>query len=186
MIHQLRGCMNSINKNQPEQNHKNLFGTEAVKQIREVVDKAKTCFFCTSAQTSDTQGIRPMNVREVDDAGNLWFLSAADSHTNLEIGLDANVKLLFQGSPHSDFLHLQGKATISRDKARIKDLWEPILKTWFTEGIDDPRITVIKVTPSEGYYWDTKHGNLVAGIKMAAGALLGKTLDDSIEGKICV
>ena len=28
----------------------------------------------------------------------------------------------------------------------------------------DPRITVIKVTPSDGYYWDTKHGNAVAGI----------------------
>jgi general stress protein 26 len=61
-----------------------------------------------------------------------------------------------------------------------------VLKTWFTQGIDDPRITVIKVVPSEGYYWDTKHGNLVAGIKMMLGAMLGKTLDDSIEGTLKV
>ena len=27
---------------------------------------------------------------------------------------------------------------------------------WFTEGVRDPRITVIKVTPEDGYYWDTK------------------------------
>jgi hypothetical protein len=59
-----------------------------------------------------------------------------------------------------------------------------MLKVWFTEGIDDPRITVIRVTPSEGYYWDTKHGALVAGVKMMIGAMIGKTLDDSIEGKI--
>jgi general stress protein 26 len=68
----------------------------------------------------------------------------------------------------------------------IKELWEPIIKTWFTEGVDDPRITVIKVETQEGYYWDTKHGNAVAFIKMAAGAIMGKTLDDSIEGRVDV
>lgn len=75
-------------------------------------------------------------------------------------------------------------ATVSRDKTKIKELWNFVLKTWFTEGMDDPRITVIKVAPSHGYYWDNKHGNAVAGIKMLIGATIGKTLDDSIEGKI--
>ena len=91
-----------------------------------------------------------------------------------------------QGSPHSDFLQLTGHATISRDKAKIKELWEPVIKTWFTKGVDDPRITVIKVTPTEGYYWDNKHGNAVAGAKMMIRAMIGKTLDDSIEGKLDV
>ena len=58
------------------------------------------------------------------------------------------------------------------------------LKTWFTEGIDDPRITVIRFAPEGGYYWDNKHGNAVAGIKMLIGAAIGKTLDDSIEGRL--
>jgi hypothetical protein len=42
------------------------------------------------------------------------------------------------------------------------------------------------VDVKEGYYWDNKHGNAIAFAKMAAGALLGKTLDDSIEGTIKV
>jgi hypothetical protein len=50
--------------------------------------------------------------------------------------------------------------------------------------VDDPRITVIKVLPSEGYYWYNKHGNAVAGVKMMIGAMIGKTLDDSVEGKL--
>lgn len=94
--------------------------------------------------------------------------------------------MFFQGSKHSQFLSLDGSASISRDKARIKELWNLILKTWFTEGEDDPRITVIKVTPSHGYYWDNKHGNAVAGVKMMIGAAIGKTLDDSIEGNLRV
>ncbi len=60
------------------------------------------------------------------------------------------------------------------------------MKTWFTEGVDDPRITVIRVQPNEGYYWDTKHGSAVAGIKMLIGAAISKTLDDSIEGTLRV
>ena len=50
--------------------------------------------------------------------------------------------------------------------------------------MDDPRITAIKVETTEGYYWDNKHGNVVAFAKMAAGAIMGKTLDDSIEGEL--
>jgi len=45
-------------------------------------------------------------------------------------------------------------------------------------------VTVIKFTPNSGYYWDNKHGNFIAGTKMVIGAAIGKTLDDSIEGKL--
>lgn len=127
-----------------------------------------------------------MSVQDVDDEGNLWFLSADDSHKNFEISADPLVKLYFQGSQHSDFLCLDGIATISRDKQKIEELWEFVLTTWFTEGIEDPRITVIKVAPIDGYYWDTKHGNAIAGIKMLFGAIMHKTMDDSIEGKVQV
>lgn len=176
--------MDSINKNQPEENHKNLSGEAAAKKIKELVDNAESCFFCTTVATGESNGARPMSVQKMDANGNLWFLSANDSHKNKELASNPKVHLYFQGSKHSDFLHIYGMATISADKAKIKELWEPILKTWFTEGENDPRISVIKVVPTDGYYWDTKHGNMVAGIKMLIGAAIGKTLDDSIEGKV--
>ena len=178
--------MDSINRNQPEENRADLRASDAVRRIQEIVDKNQNCFFCTAVAKSDSEGARPMNVRRVDDQGNLWFLSARDSHKNAELALDTAVTLYFQGSSHSDFLLLNGRATVSADRAKIKELWEPILATWFTEGVDDPRITVIKVAPTDGYYWDTKHGNMVAGIKMLIGAMTGQTLDDSIEGKLKV
>ena len=127
-----------------------------------------------------------MNVRQVDDRGHLWFLSSNDSHKNMELDRDPEVTLYFQASPHSGFLEIQGIASVSANRAKIEELWEPVLATWFTEGIDDPRITVIEVAPTEGYYWDTKHGNFVAGVKMLIGAAIRKTLDDSIEGTLKV
>lgn len=94
------------------------------------------------------------------------------------------MKLYFQGSKHSDFLELEGTATLSTDRSRIEELWEPMIWTWFTEGKYDPRISVIKFETRDGYYWDTKHGSAIVGIKMMVGAAIGKTLDDSIEGKL--
>jgi general stress protein 26 len=179
--------MNSIDKNQPEENHKDLQSSEAIRKIQELVKMSDTCFFVTTTVTTQakgSEGSRPMSTQKADDYGALYFLSASDSNKNAEIAADPHVKLYYQGSAHSDFLFIAGKAQISKDKELIKELWNPILKTWFTEGVDDPRITVIKVYPESGYYWDNKHGNFVASIKMLAGAAIGKTLDDSIEGKL--
>ncbi len=178
--------MDSINKNQPEHNHEDLHGTAAVKKIKDLIDKSESCFFTTAVPTAGSFGTRPMGVQKVDDEGNLWFLSSNDSHKNIEINIDPKVTLYFRGSAHTDFLVIKGIATASRDQSKIEELWEPIFKTWFTEGKDDPRISVIKVAPTEGYYWDTKHGFAVAGAKMVLGAITGKTLDDSIEGKLDV
>jgi general stress protein 26 len=178
--------MDSINKNQVEDNHENLSGKEAIKKIQELIKKNDTCFFCTRIATNKSFVTRPMSVQKADDDGNLWMLSAVDSHKNAEIKADPAVQLLFRGSDHSDFLSLYGTASISKDKAKIKELWNPMIKAWFTEGEDDPRITVIKVEPLEGYYWDTKHGNVVAFVKTMVGAAIGKTMDDSVEGTIKV
>jgi general stress protein 26 len=176
--------MNSSNDNQTGDHHENLSGNAAVAKVREIADKAKSCFFCTSVSSPGPSNARPMSVQKVDDDGNIWFLSAKDSHKNAELQTDPSARLFFQGSPHSDFLQLEGRATISTDRAMIDELWEPIAKNWFTEGKDDPRITVIRFEPSEGYYWDTKHGYAVAGVKMMLGAVTGKTKDDSVEGRV--
>ncbi len=178
--------MNSINGQQPEQNHEDLSGSKALTKIRELVKQAPTCFMCTAIEKGHPIQTRPMAIQKVDDDGVFWFLSASDSHQNKQIGHDPAVQLLFQGSAHSDFMSLYGKAAITKDHAKIKELWEPIMKTWFTDGVEDARITVIGVTPTSGYYWDTKHNRAFAFAKMVVGAVIGKTLDDSIEGKLRV
>ena len=134
--------MDSINRQQPEDNYKDLFHKEAAEKIIELGEKAKTCFFCTNIKSGSAFSTRPMSVQKYDSDRTLWFLSPTDSHKNQHINEDPFVQLLFQGSAHSDFLTLYGEATISTDKAKIKELWEPILKTWFTEGVDDPRYPV--------------------------------------------
>lgn len=176
--------MDSIKQQQPEKNYQDLQGAQAIEQLRAMVEAAPNGFFCTHEAGQRRLAARPMNVRRVDAAGNLWFLSSDDSLKNQELATDHEVELFFQSGKPGCFLHLCGMASVSRDKARIDELWEPVLANWFTGGKDDPRITVIRVTPTEGYYWDQKHGGFVAGVKMLIGAATRQTLDDTIEGRL--
>lgn len=176
--------MDSINANQSGNHIENLEGAEAWKRVKDMAESAESCFLCSNIKTGLPFSARPMACLKADEEGNLWFLSANDSHKNHEMELDPFVQVLFQGSKHSDFLSVYGIADISKDKAIIDEIWTPLAKTWFTEGKDDPRISVIKVSVTQGHYWDNKHGNAIALVKMAIGAIIGQTLDDSIEGDL--
>ena len=169
-----------------EDHIKHLENDEAIKKVKELAEKADTCLFCTNIRTGQPFSARPMSTQEVDDEGNLWFLSDKESNKNMELKEDDHVQLLYSASNHAGFLNLFGKATILYDRQKINDLWKPLIKTWLQGGEDDPHISVIKVEPQEGYYWDTKHGKLVAFFKMFASVVSGKTMDDSIEGTIKV
>jgi len=83
-------------------------------------------------------------------------------------------------------LNVFGKAFIYKDKSTIENKWSPMAKAWFTEGKDDPNLTVIRVQPDYAYYWDTKSGKVVSLLKIAVGAVIGKTLDDGVEGNLSV
>ncbi|WP_207535102.1 pyridoxamine 5'-phosphate oxidase family protein [Desertivirga arenae] len=176
--------MDSINQQQAEDNFKSLEGQEAVAKLKELVEKAETCFFCSDIKTGLPFSTRPMAAQKVDEEGNIWFLSSNDSNKNAEINADPFVQLLFQGRKHSAFLSVYGISEISEDRTKIDELWDPIMKTWFQGGKDDPRISILKVIPHQSYYWDTKHGEAVSFLKMAASVVSGKTMDDSIEGNL--
>ncbi len=88
-----------------------------------------------------------MNVRLIDDQGHLWFLTAHDNTLSHELQQASAVTLLFQGAKTSEFMQINGQSKVSRDQTKIEALWEPLLKTWFTEGVHDPRIRVVEVIP---------------------------------------
>jgi general stress protein 26 len=158
---------------------------EAIDKLKELVKHNPICLF-TSRLTQEPFQTRPMSTAQVDDEGNLWFLSASDSYKNEEVDYDPNVQLFYVNTPDSEYLTVFGKAYISTDRKKIDEVWKPLAKAWFTEGKDDPRITLLKVVPEEAYYWDTKTNKMVAMLKILTAAVTGQTMDDSVEGKLAV
>ena len=66
----------------------------------------------------------------------------------------------------------------------IKYLCTSIVKVWFTKGADDLAISAIKVTPTDGHYWDSKHGRMVQFGKMIAALATCTNMDDGIKGTL--
>ena len=165
----------------------NLTSTEAVKKLKELSESARICMFCTELTTLPNNA-RPMSLQECDEEGNLWFLSSADSNKNFEIADDNRVQLYFMNNGSSEYLSILGKAYIYHDKNTIEDKWSPLAKAWFEDGKNDPLVSVIRVTPDETYYWDTKAGKFVTMVSFLAAAVTGKTTDnsDGVEGSLTV
>ena len=163
---------------------KNLTADNAVEKIREIAKDANICMFVTDLSNLPLAG-RPMATQEVDEEGNIWFISDQNSNKNKEIDNDSKVQLFYSHTSNYEYLSIFGSAEIINDRSKIEELWTPMAKTWFKEGVDDPNIRLIKVKPEDAYYWDTKNNKMVSLIKFAMGAIGITPKDDGgIEGSL--
>jgi general stress protein 26 len=128
-----------------------------------------------------------MATQEVDEEGNIWFMSDRSSDKNKEIDKDNKVQLFYSHTGNYEYLSIFGRAEIVNDRSKIEELWSPMAKTWFKEGKEDPNISLIKVTPEDAYYWDTKNNKMVSLIKFAMGAMgITPKNDGDVEGRLKV
>lgn len=160
-----------------------LEGKEAIEQMQKIADDASICMFCTS--TSEIPfATRPMATQRVDEQGSFWFLSSHTSEKEKQIHKDAQVQLIYAQPDNYRFLSVTGQAEHVNDRKKIEEFWNPLAKNWFPEGKDDPNLTLIKVTPSEAHYWDTKDGKLLSVVKLAIGTLTGQSKDGGVTGDL--
>jgi general stress protein 26 len=164
---------------------KDLSRSDGIKKMKELAESAKICHFVTDLNNKPLNS-RPMSTQEVDDQGNFWFLSSKSSNKNDEIQDDPEVQLFYANNTSSEYLTVYGYAEVINDRAKLEELWKPITKAWFTEGKNDPEITIIRVTPADAYYWDTKNNKVVSLIKIVTASITGRPMDDNIEGEITV
>ena len=164
----------------------NLRNEDAIFKLRELAEAIDICMFCTNLKTDDGASCRPMSTQKVCDEGNIWFFSNADSDKNKEIEQNNNVQLFYSHPGKDSFMIVNGEAEIIFDRDMIDELWSPILKAWFPGGKDDPNISIVKVKPSNAYYWDTDGNKMINFLKMVASAATGKNLVGGNEGALSV
>lgn len=164
----------------------NLYASEGIKKLKQLVDDIDICLFCTDLKTDEGATCRPMSRQKVDEEGNIWFFSVIDSDKNRAIQKNNVVQLFFSHPGKSSYLIVNGLAEVILDRKKIEELWTPIAKAWFAKGKDDPTISLLKVNPSSAYYWDTEGNKMVNLLKFLASVATGKKLLDSKEGEILI
>lgn len=163
---------------------KNLSNEEARQKIKELAESIDLTMMATNLKREPFHVI-PMSTKEVDKAGNIWFLSNKNSEHNQNIEKENKTQLIYADKGNFEFMSIYGRASISTDRNRIKELYGSGDDAWF-DGVDDPNITAIKIQPEEAHYWDTKHGKVLSLLKMAKGAITGDEPDLGEQGDLKV
>jgi len=118
---------------------------------------------------------RPMAIAQIEDDWRLWFISGANSAKDREIRADTRVLLVCQ-KDHSIYLALNGRASVSRDRSKIAEVWQEAFRVWFPDGKEDSNIELICISPEEGEYWDNAGMNKVKyAFESVAAYVTGKT-----------
>jgi len=115
---------------------------------------------------------RPMGTRAIEADGALWFFTADDSSKVQEIYHDQMVNVSYLKPGDQIYVSVAGKASLSRDRARIRELWTPALKAWFSAGPDDPSLALLRVDILAIDYWEGP-GKFVTLLKFARSAVTG-------------
>jgi general stress protein 26 len=142
-----------------------------IDRVWHLAERIGICMFIT--WDGERQRARPLAVHVKRDEHALYFLTDVEGHKDNEIERFPTVSLAFADPKRVKYVSITGKATISNDRGKIKDLWNPWAKAWWASA-DDPNIRVIKVSPEDAELWDSP-GRIAATVAMLSAVLTGKS-----------
>jgi general stress protein 26 len=159
--------------------------TESLKYFRDKVNEVKTAMLTTYSAENGFNS-RPMGTADVDSEGNIWFFTNEYSQKVSEISVENTVSLTYSDIKNHTYLSIVAEAALVNDKAKMKELWNPFVEAFFPEGLNDPKLTLLKITPTDAEYWDSKTSSMVVLINMLKATFAGKKYDEGKHGKIAV
>jgi general stress protein 26 len=139
-----------------------LTGDAAITKFRELLPSFRTAMLVTHTLDGTDPHARPMGL--VGDpaafSGSLWFFADDRSRKMAEIARQPRVSLILQSDHDHAYLHVLGWAAVVDDPVRVRELYAPIVRTWFPDGLDDPHLALICVDAERAEYWDSPGGVL--------------------------
>jgi len=151
--------------------------------LKDKINDVRICMF-TTLDLEGHLSSRPMATAHIEDDGSIWFFSNEYSLKSKEISKDNEV-LLSYGNPSSNtYIYVNGRAELVDDDARKREYFMAPVKVWFPKGVDDPALTLIKVTPKSAEYWDSSSSKMVVAFQMVKAMVTGDKTDVGEHDKI--
>lgn len=155
---------------------------ESIKKLKEMLEGID---FCMMTTIDDGQlRCRPMSTQAAEFDGEVWFFTRDNSHKMSEIEKENRVCLGYANPDDSTYVSVSGRAEMSKDRAKMEELWSPILKAWFPDGLEDPNICLMKVTVEQAEYWESPSGKVVQLLGFVKALATGQEADYGENRKI--
>ena len=155
---------------------------ESIRKLNDLIKDVKVAML-----TTIDWGIlrsRPMQTQEFDFDGDLWFFTSAETHKTEEIEKDRRVNVSYAAPDSNTYVSVTGTAAIVKDRAKIEELWNPIYKAWFPDGLEDPNLVLLKVAVEQAEYWDSPSSTLVQVAGFVKAMVTGERADGGENRKI--
>lgn len=127
---------------------------EDIKKIKSLIDAPKVVMMATRLQKIPFS-VCPMTIQELDEQGDIWFISNKNSGNFKDIEHDNKVQLIYADDKAQKYISIFGNATHMVDENKLDEFWSPQLLQWFT-GKDDPNIALLNVNISSISYWNSQ------------------------------
>lgn len=154
----------------------------SLKKINELTEGIDFCMLTT--MDGDVLRSRPMSTQEFEFDGDLWFFTSDNTHKVDEIEKDNRVNVAYSKPEDNTYLSISGKAEVVKDRAKIEELWSPVLKAWFPEGLDDPHLCLLRIPVEQAEYWDAPSSKIVQLFGMVKALATGEEADYGENKKI--
>ena len=143
---------------------------EEQRKVAELVEKAKVALVTTIAEDGSLVS-RPLAVQQREFDGDLWFFTQDPSPKTDQIRVHEQVNVAIEAG--KGWVSLSGTASVSKDAAKIDELWNTGAAAWFDQGRDDPAVALLKVHADTAEYWTTDSPKVVILAKYAKAAVSG-------------
>jgi general stress protein 26 len=101
-----------------------------------------------------------MQTQQIDFDGDLYFFTNENTEKVEDIKRDSRVNVAYSSRGQDSYVSVAGEAEITKDRAKLEELWSPGLKVWFPQELETPGICLIRVRATGAEYWDSP-GNIV-------------------------
>jgi general stress protein 26 len=147
--------------------------TEEQSKVCELLHAFDVGVLVTTTEDGDLHA-RPMAIAQVDDDCTTWFVTSRSSPKIDEVHKKNRAHVVCQRGATA-FLSMSGEAAVVDDRARLEGMWKVTYEPWFPQGKDDPDLTLLRVKPERGEYWDGRGLRGVKYVLEAAKAIANGT-----------
>lgn len=153
--------------------------SDALNKLYDLVDEIEIAMMTTRRADGHLEA-RPMATQKRAAGADLWFVSAEGTAKLRDLENDPHVNLAYYKDRTREWISVSGLATMSRDRDKIRELYAPDWKIWFTEEGDprhgtpeDPRMVLIGVRIHGAVFMEVNKPQPVVLYEMAKGWLTG-------------